>query len=305
GGVAKAAHCNVGPLHWGTPGFAPAINFGLKYAKGDHIVLLNDDTIPQKGWLDQLLGALARARTDYPEIRWGYAGPMSNQAMGAQNLDPEQFPQANQPEMAAAHAATLASLEHVYVPIGVASGFCLLLTREFYEAVGQLEVFGLGGFEDNDLCLRGHEKGFLGLVALKSFVYHFGSITLRRFAPDHRKGTEHAREFMAKWYRPRQKTLCIAYRVKIDTLEAETYFLKSLAKAKEVADAVVIVDDRSARDLPALFRAHNLESLIVHYHRNTPEMGFDEIRDRNRALEMARETKCDWIWNLISGVFLW
>ena len=63
-------------------GFIAACNDGAKLARGDFIVFLNNDTVPQPGWLDALLGTfeahpnvgLAGARLVYPDGRLQEAG---------------------------------------------------------------------------------------------------------------------------------------------------------------------------------------------------------------------------------------
>ncbi len=61
---------------------------------------------------------------------------------------------------------------------GELSGFCLLMKRAVYEAVGGLdEQFGLGLWDDDDLAERARRAGFELAVAHDLFVHHFGSRT--------------------------------------------------------------------------------------------------------------------------------
>ena len=61
---------------------------------------------------------------------------------------------------------------------GKLSGFCLLMKRAVYEAIGGLdERFGLGFFDDDDLAVRARRAGFELAVAHDLFVHHFGSRT--------------------------------------------------------------------------------------------------------------------------------
>src|SRR5262249_53281322 len=80
-------------------------------------------------------------------------------------------------------------------------GFCLLARREVLQAVGELdEGYGLGFFEDDDLCLRVREKGFRLLVALDTFIHHFGSRTFVGLGIDaHAQLQENFGTFKAKW----------------------------------------------------------------------------------------------------------
>ena len=62
-------------------GMAPAIASALKQARGEYLVLLNNDTVVCDYWLDQLIG-LARSS---PAI--GLVGPMSNYAAPPQLVE--------------------------------------------------------------------------------------------------------------------------------------------------------------------------------------------------------------------------
>ena len=62
-------------------GFPAAINQGLKAARGEYLVLLNNDVVVTDGWLDQLI-ALADSRGPI-----GLVGPMSNYAAPPQLVE--------------------------------------------------------------------------------------------------------------------------------------------------------------------------------------------------------------------------
>ena len=54
-----------------------------------------------------------------------------------------------------------------------------------FDAVGKLdEGFGLGFFDDDDLCLRARKAGFRLVIALDCYVHHFGSRTFRALGID-------------------------------------------------------------------------------------------------------------------------
>ena len=44
-------------------GFPAAVNQGLQYARGEYLVLLNNDVVVTEGWLDQLV-ALTKVAID-------------------------------------------------------------------------------------------------------------------------------------------------------------------------------------------------------------------------------------------------
>jgi glycosyltransferase involved in cell wall biosynthesis len=226
-------------------GFPAAINQGLQYARGEYLVLLNNDVVVTEGWLDQLvaLTQVAIGGADAPRSipksqskdrnysvsrpkRWrgtvtvihllpdgesdeegstheygkiGLVGPMSNYAAPPQLV--ESVPYQNLDDMK--HFARQWRQEHrgKWFTVPKLSGFCLLMKRAVYEAIGGLdERFGLGFFDDDDLALRARQAGFELAVAHDLFVHHFGSRTFVGSGIDaNRILDENATKFAAKW----------------------------------------------------------------------------------------------------------
>ncbi len=83
------------------------------------------------------------------------------------------------------------------------SGFCLLMKRAVYEAIGGLdERFALGFFDDDDLAIRARQAGFELAVAHDLFVHHFGGRTFAGNGIDtERLLSENQQRFAAKWGR--------------------------------------------------------------------------------------------------------
>ncbi|MBI1349395.1 glycosyltransferase [bacterium] len=150
-------------------GFPAAVNQGLAIAQGQQLLLLNNDTIVTTGWLRRLLDALHRD----PQV--GLVGPVSNQVSGPQQITVPYRDLASLDgfawEWGQQHAGQLQELERLV-------GFCLLFRREVLEQIGGLdERFGIGNFEDDDYCRRARLAGFRTVVAVDSFVHHFGGRT--------------------------------------------------------------------------------------------------------------------------------
>src|SRR5262249_20880414 len=80
------------------------------------------------------------------------------------------------------------------------TGFCLLVRREVLDRVGGYdEQYGLGFFDDDDLCVRAQEAGCRLLVGLNVFVHHFGSRTFAGL------GIDCGQQLRANFERFRQK----------------------------------------------------------------------------------------------------
>ncbi len=177
-------------------GFPAAANQGIRAARGQHILLLNNDTILTHGWLSRLLRAL---RSD-PGL--GMVGPVSNFVSGSQQIEVPYGWEVGSPEWMSASAsefvAKWGSTVHEFarawgeandgrmIDVDRLVGFCLLMNREVVDKIGLLdERFGIGNFEDDDLCRRAREAGFRLAIAADSFVHHFGGRTFLGAKVDH------------------------------------------------------------------------------------------------------------------------
>src|SRR5438552_11313740 len=81
------------------------------------------------------------------------------------------------------------------------TGFCLLVRREVLDKIGGFdERYGVGFFDDDDLCVRAREAGFRLLVAQNVFIHHFGSRTFRGLGIDCEKQlASNFERFKDKW----------------------------------------------------------------------------------------------------------
>jgi GT2 family glycosyltransferase len=171
-------------------GFAGGNNQGIEAARGEYVVLLNNDTIITKGWLRRLI---AHAAADV-----GLVGPMSNYvATRAQRVAAEYTLEQLQ-KFAVLHARKHADEA---VRTDFLSGFCWLVRREVFERIGLLdEKFALGGYEDNDFCRRAAGAGYALVLARDVFIHHFGSKSFEGNRLDRsRIQDENGRLFAEKW----------------------------------------------------------------------------------------------------------
>jgi GT2 family glycosyltransferase len=153
-------------------GFAHACNAGARAAGDvDHLVFLNNDTVPVAGWLDALVAEAA-------------AHPAAA-AVGAKLL----FPDGTVQHAGVAighdgwphHLYTGFPGEHPAVErakrVTAATAACLLVRRAAWEATGGFDTAFHNGYEDVDLCLRLGEAGHEVRYCPRSVVYHLESVT--------------------------------------------------------------------------------------------------------------------------------
>ena len=159
-------------------GFAAGCNQGLQLAKGDYLLLLNPDTVVTEGWLPRLIAHAER------HAKVGAVGPISN-GTGELQLDllaETQFEDMEQMQGYARHVA-MKNRGKTWRFHRLA-GFCILVKREVYESVGELdERFGIGYYEDDDYCKRIRKAGYRIVIARDVFIYHEGGVSFSGLEP--------------------------------------------------------------------------------------------------------------------------
>jgi glycosyltransferase involved in cell wall biosynthesis len=177
-------------------GFPAAINQGLRASAGKYLVLLNNDAVVTDAWLDQLIALTEMKNVSRPI---GLTGPMSNYVTPPQLIERVPYQDMEAMQLFARQWRDRHRGQWSTVP--KLSGFCLLMKRAVYEAIGGLdERFGLGFFDDDDLALRAQQAGFELAIAHDLFVHHFGSRTFVGNGIDAEALLEkNAKQFAAKW----------------------------------------------------------------------------------------------------------
>ncbi len=174
-------------------GFPAGCNQALAQAQGQYLVFLNNDTIVTDGWLDRLI---AWSLHDWPAV--GLVGPVTSYAAPPQQIAIDYTDLADLPTFAARRRQTYFR-QALLVPR--LTGFCLLVRRAVLDQIGGFdERYGLGFFDDDDLCVRAREAGFRLLVALDVFVHHFGSRTFAGLGIDcNQQLQDNFQRFQEKW----------------------------------------------------------------------------------------------------------
>lgn len=172
-------------------GFAHACNRGSNEAAGEIVLFLNSDTIVPRSGLRELILSLQKSGTI------GAAGPYTNNAGHHQPTHTTYTSEATIDLFADDFAEGPGNDRDVDMLVG----FCLAVRKSALREVGLFdEAFGLGLFEDNDLCYRLRREGYRLVLSGKSFVHHAGSKTLNRVTPNAGAllAANQAR-FMKKW----------------------------------------------------------------------------------------------------------
>jgi len=153
-------------------GFIAACNDGAAQARGEFLVFLNNDTIPQPGWLDTLLATfdiapdvgLAGAQLVYPDGRLQEAGGIVFSDGSAHNYG--RFESPNDPRYGYVRDADYCS------------GAALAIRRSLFDRIGGFDTrYAPAYFEDTDLGFAVREAGLRVVYQPHSCVVHMEGVT--------------------------------------------------------------------------------------------------------------------------------
>jgi GT2 family glycosyltransferase len=179
-------------------GIADAVKEAIRLARGEYLVLLNNDTVVTDSWLNQLISLAGTS----PAI--GMVGPMSNYAAPPQLV--EVVPYRTGPkkggrlERNLGDADALVDAEAVsafartvreqnrgkWMEVDRLGGFCLLLKRHVLDRVpiGSLDQWtDLSLFDTDILSAKARQAGFTLACCRDLFIHHFGTRTFAHGAP--------------------------------------------------------------------------------------------------------------------------
>jgi len=282
-------------------GFCTATNQGMAKAKGKFICWLNDDVVVYPHWVEKLT-AMMDGSVEHPfHPNVSLVGPMSNYVGGSQmvQLTDESMKQLNPEsglrldnELGEKSATVMPPLENWL------SGFCLMLKREVYETIGGIdEVYSPGGCCDSDFVLRATTAGFGAAISPICFVWHYGSVTLNKVAPEGAAGTGNWHTFFGKFKGDPsvQKKLVMFQRIQISTEENLALYERCLKRNLELVDGVIIIDDKSALLNEDMVKAWCGDKL-VRYLRNPDDAPMSEARDRLIGQQSCGDVKDEFAW---------
>lgn len=254
-------------------GFGGAVNAGIDFLKENGmpelVVVLNDDTAPSPGWIDGMREAFSPPQFSLNYIKGGndgkgldfskhppvgIVGPASNnvirdQVIDVQGLTPDLVDQFAK-EFSEANSENFISTNFL-------SGFCMAISRDLIEDLINEDGFvfdpifneRIGGFEDNDLCLRAQHIGYGLMIAGQTYVHHEGHQTIGSLGI--LNGMANYPVYLNKWkdYTQRDQKLASVYRVKLETLNDLFIFKESLRKMASVGDSISVLLTANPSDM--------------------------------------------------------
>lgn len=152
-------------------GFCTGNNVAIKQAKGDIIVLLNNDTWVDKDWVKELVKASNDSNVGIIGCKLLFAGTSIIQSLGYHsNL------LGHHENINLLRVDNQKEVEHV-ADVDYVSGAALAIKRSVINEIGLFDPMFYAYFEDVDLCYRAKEAGYRVIVAPKAVVHHFGSVS--------------------------------------------------------------------------------------------------------------------------------
>ena len=162
-------------VRWEGAGFnySALNNFGEKFASGDYLLLLNNDTeVITPRWLEEMVMFAQQERIGcvgakllYPDDTIQHAGLGFGYLTLAAHMH-KNFPVAN--------PGYMGRLIYAHDVYGV-TGACLMIRRTLYEEVGGLDESFAVAFNDVDFCVRVHKAGYQNLFTPFAMLYHYES----------------------------------------------------------------------------------------------------------------------------------
>nr|WP_157684556.1 glycosyltransferase [Cytobacillus praedii] len=173
-------------------GFPRGCNQGIEIAKGENILLLNNDVIVTENWLSNMVNSL------YSEDRIGAVGPVTNSAAYYTAI-PVEYSNLNEMHNFAQdfNKSDSEKWEERLKLIG----YCMLIKRDVVDKIGLLdERFTPGNFEDDDYSVRIRQAGYKLLLCKDTFIHHYGSVSWKENISGYGELlSENEKKFMEKW----------------------------------------------------------------------------------------------------------
>lgn len=230
-------------------GFAGGVNAGADAARGDVLVLLNQDCIVHPGWLDALVGALEQ------DPGLGIAGATILAPSGTVDHAGAEI---RRPDASGVHLAETAGdrpLDVDYV-----TGAAMAIRRSAWETVGRFdEGFYPAYYEDADYCYRARRRGIRVAHVPRARVVHLhSSDAWQADAVAHAAGHHAARyRFVSKHFDCDEIDGFVQAETK--ALAAEAYLDQVMARAiaaRKVAWGLPDVIERRRSDLGDALAGH-------------------------------------------------
>ena len=166
---------NLKVITWEGKGFnySALNNFGEKYATGEYILLLNNDTeVITPKWLEEMVMYAQQERVGCVGVKLLYPDDTIQHAgIGFGFLTLAGHMHKNFPAGHPGYMGRLVYAQDVYA----VTAACLMVRKDVYEQVGGLDESFAVAFNDVDFCVRVREAGYTNIFTPFAQLYHYES----------------------------------------------------------------------------------------------------------------------------------
>ena len=180
--------------------YSQIINFGVKHAKGDYLLLLNNDTeVISPDFIEEMMGYLQRPDAGVVGAKLYFADHLVQHAgilVGVRGA----LAHANQ-DFSAKREGYLARAVRPG-NFSAVTGACQMVRRDVFEQVGGYNEEFAVGFNDADFCLRVWEAGYRTIFTPYAELFHYEFTSRGREEANEEKLRRWKREqalFMQRW----------------------------------------------------------------------------------------------------------
>jgi len=286
---------NVKVIHNDTNvGFAKACNQGARVAKGKYLLFLNNDTVPLKGWLEEMIKVVETeenvgvvgSKLLFPDNTIQHAG-----------VEVTDWPLPVSPYHIYYRWSSDSAKVNVKRDYPAVTGACMLTPKWLFEELAGFDEGFLNGYEDVDYCFRVRKKGLRVVYTPKSVLYHYESVTEGRF----KAVKENEKRLIDKWkgkievkHSPKIGIVILNYNGANDTVECLDSIYRNINYKRF---QVILVDNGSREDdlriIEEWKKQSGYEFVLI---KNSENLGF--AGGNNVGIKKALESGADFIWLL-------
>jgi GT2 family glycosyltransferase/predicted SAM-dependent methyltransferase len=150
-------------------GFPVAVNQGIREAKGEIIIVLNNDIIVTPQWSEKLISYLGE---------YSISGPLTNYCAGMQMVTIDSYE--NKDELNNAAQEWSEDNNEETIDVNWVIGFCMVFKKSLFDEIGPFDetLWPCCG-EEIDFCLRAKKAGHKIGIAQDVYIHHEGSVTFK------------------------------------------------------------------------------------------------------------------------------
>lgn len=171
-------YSNIKVVKWeGEFNYSAINNYGVSFANGEYLLLLNNDTeVITLDWIEELLMYAQREDVACAGAKLYYADYTIQHAGVVIGLGAHRTAGHSHHRMAITNLGYMGRLCYAQDATAV-TGACLMVAKKIYEEVGGLDEGFRVSLNDVDFCLKCREKGYLNVFTPFAELFHYESIS--------------------------------------------------------------------------------------------------------------------------------